>query len=336
MMREGKISKAVWDRAVSRPLKQQSVCGPDIAQGQGSAGLPEALSACAGSRSRMMVSVSTGSIGGALDRTAQMIICEAVNNLAVSGAKCSGIVTALVLPSACGEEELRNMMQQIAQLARMLDIPVLGGDTKVSGEVTHAVLTVNAFGCRPDTVHPAGDKWDLLMTGYAGWAGTGILAGAYAQRIRERFPSFMEENALAMMQPEYLLVTKAADIAAAHGSVLMEDVSTGGVLGALWEFCQREALGMEIDMRAIPVRQETIEICELCGRNPYELFGQGALLIACRDGAALLQKLRRSGIDGALLGSCCSEKISRSRVLRNGEEIRYLNKPQPDALWNEV
>ncbi len=345
-MKEGKISKAVWDRSVLRPLEKQSVCGRDIVQGQGCSFIPAGSLRKEEDDLQTALSTGTGTVGGRLDLTVQMIVCEAVNNLTVSGMQCIGMMTALLLPPAYAEQQLRQIVSEVSALAHMLHVPILGGDTKISGGVSRPVLTVTAVGSRGlsdktdsmSGMHRAKadrEKRDLIMTGCAGWAGTGILVGAYADRIRQRFPAFMEENALAMTDPETLLVKRPADIALRHRDAVMQDISTGGVLGALWEFCQREGLGMDIDMRAIPVRQETIEICELVGRNPYELFGQGGLIIACVDGAALIRDLADAGIAAGMLGSCFSEKVNRGRMIRNGGEIRYLNKPEADSLWCE-
>jgi hydrogenase expression/formation protein HypE len=37
---------------------------------------------------------------------------------------------------------------------------------------------------------------------------------------------------------------------------------------------EASGVGLEIDLKKIPVRQETIEICEFFGINPYELISR--------------------------------------------------------------
>lgn len=45
--------------------------------------------------------------------------------------------------------------------------------------------------------------------------------------------------------------------------------------------------------KKIPVRQETIEICEFFGINPYELISSGSMLMAAADGNLLVNELKK-------------------------------------------
>ena len=55
-----------------------------------------------------------------------------------------------------------------------------------------------------------------------------------------------------------------------------------------------------------------------------------ALLIAAADGEGLVQKMALEGIPSAVIGRTTSGK---ERILRNGEEVRYLDKPQMDEMY---
>ena len=48
----------------------------------------------------------------------------------------------------------------------------------------------------------------------------------------------------------------------------------GGILRALWKMAEASRVGLRADLRKIPVRQETIEICERFDLNPYKLLSQ--------------------------------------------------------------
>ena len=125
----------------------------------------------------------------------------------------------------------------------------------------------------------------------------------------------------------------------------MQDLSGGGILSCLWEFSggKRQngfgsgkhsgkiSCGMEIDFRKIPLLQETIEICECLQVNPYYLHSQGGLLIAVPKEQAekFMQVFIREGLPLTELGVCTAD---RAEILRNGEEVRYLDKPQPDEI----
>ena len=82
-------------------------------------------------------------------------------------------------------------------------------------------------------------------------------------------------------------------------------------------------------MKKIPVRQETIEICEVLGVNPYELYGAGALQIVSEKGTALLHELEKAQIPAAIIGKITQDK---GKVILNGDEVRFLDRPKHDAL----
>ena len=66
------------------------------------------------------------------------------------------------------------------------------------------------------------------------------------------------------------------------------------------------------------------------GVNPYQMLSTGALLIAAADGEGLVQKMALEGIPSVVIGRTTSGK---ERILRNGEEVRYLDKPQMDEMY---
>ena len=43
----------------------------------------------------------------------------------------------------------------------------------------------------------------------------------------------------------------------------------GGFLSALWKMAEASQVGLEMDFSKVPIRQETIEICEIFDINPY-------------------------------------------------------------------
>ena len=42
-----------------------------------------------------------------------------------------------------------------------------------------------------------------------------------------------------------------------------------GFLSALWKMAEASEVGLEADFRKVPIRQETIEVCEIFDLNPY-------------------------------------------------------------------
>lgn len=110
----------------------------------------------------------------------------------------------------------------------------------------------------------------------------------------------------------------------------MHDITEGGVFGALWEMAEGSGVGLDADLKAIPIRQETVEICEYFGLNPYQIMSSGSMMIATDDGHGLVMELQKAGIHAAVVGRATD---GNDRVLRNGEDVRYLDRPQTDELY---
>ena len=107
----------------------------------------------------------------------------------------------------------------------------------------------------------------------------------------------------------------------------------GGIFGALWEIAEASGVGLEIDLKKIPLKQETVEICEFFGINPYELISSGSMLMAAKDGNGLVMELEKAGIPAVVIGKATD---SNDRVLLNEEERRFLEPPKTDELYKAL
>ena len=103
----------------------------------------------------------------------------------------------------------------------------------------------------------------------------------------------------------------------------------GGFLSALWKMAEASEVGLEADFRKVPIRQETIEVCEIFDLNPYKLQADGAVLIGICGGEALVQRLRNEGFMAEVIGQTNS---GNDRLLYSGGSARYLERPTEDEL----
>jgi hydrogenase maturation factor len=87
---------------------------------------------------------------------------------------------------------------------------------------------------------------------------------------------------------------------------------------------------MEVDLRKIPVKQETIEICEHFDINPYNVCSEGSILAAAKEGAALVEALVREGVPATLIGRLTD---GNDRILWNDGNKRFLDRPQRDEIY---
>lgn len=331
-MKIGKISDTVLNRSILRPLRQAGAAGDSAVFGEDCAVFAP------GSESfpaKMACSTVTGTVGGPFDRTMEMLFSQVLLNLYAAGARCRHLFLDFLLPEGQEEEKLKKQMEQAAKLCRRYEIKAEGGHTEVSRAVSRTVITLTGLGVPEPGEKGAVPKreslsrgMELVMAGWTGAAGTAVLASDMRDELLERYPEALLEAAVEMGNPDRIL--EAARARNHFGVSAMHDVSQGGVFAALWEMAERAGAGLEVDLKKIPIRQETIEICEYFDLNPYQLFGQGALLIAAERGAELTEKLGRLSVEAAVIGRFTGE---RRRIIRNGEEIRYLDRPAQDELW---
>lgn len=254
------------------------------------------------------------------------------NDLAASGAEPVGVILTVLLPPEIEEEQIRKMMQDAERTCKELDMEIMGGHTEITNVVRQPLLTVTGVGKTKKKdllttmqVHPG---QDIVVTKWVGLEATSILAKEKEEELLKRFNPELIHTAQDF--DRYLSVVQDARIAHAFGVSAMHDITEGGVFGALWEMAEGSGVGLDADLKAIPIRQETVEICEYFGLNPYQIMSSGSMMIATDDGHGLVMELQKAGIHAAVVGRATD---GNDRVLRNGEDVRYLDRPQTDELY---
>lgn len=256
-----------------------------------------------------------------------------VNNVAAAGGEPVGVVVSAILPDKILESVVQRLSGEMERACHSLNLQIAGGNTVISTAVNKPILNVTVIGKKDVAEHrnfyeyKAGQ--DILLTKYVGFAGTSILSEKEQSKLERRLPAYIVENGIQMKQD--ISVLPESRIAMEVGVSGMHDVSRGGIFSALWELAERGNVGIEVDLKKIPVRQETIEICEVLGVNPYELYGAGSLLIVSDKGNQLLHELEKQQIPAAIIGKITEEN---GKVILNGEEVRYLDRPKNDAMEN--
>ncbi len=266
----------------------------------------------------------------------RMVIVEALinacNNLSCSGAVPFGAELSLVLPEAIYESEIRHMMEEAVNFANENHILILGGHTTVSKDVTETIATVTALGNVSDFQFPKMEAgMDVVISKWIGLQGTAKIASLKSETLEKRLPRRFVAEAKAF--EKYASVLAEARLAKEARVCAMHDVSGGGIFRALWELAELADTGIRIELKKIPLKQETVEVCEIFGLNPYELLSGGALLMVTKNGEELVETLLNNGINATLIGQLTNDK---DRVLvtysEDGEEFRYLERPRNDEI----
>ncbi|MBQ2503826.1 MAG: AIR synthase family protein, partial [Lachnospiraceae bacterium] len=237
--------------------------------------------------------LSTDPITGTAKDIGNLAVLVTTNDLASAGATPIGIMLTVLLPKGTEEATLKEIMQQVNAACEAANIQVIGGHTEVTDVVNQPVLSVTGVGKvkRGKLISTGGAKpgMDLVATKWIGIEGTAIIAKEKEAELRAHFPDVIVDEAMGL--DAYESVQKDGEVAAAHGAAAMHDVTEGGIFGALWEMAEASSVGLDVDLSKIPIRQETVEICEYFDVNPYQLISSGCILIATSDGSGLVRAL---------------------------------------------
>ncbi len=325
-MKKGKIPESVLKRSV---LKYTHIQQKEIIKGA------EIGSDCAFLRcedkEEGMSAVTTQTVTLPIEDAGKLAVYAAVNNLAAAGAIAQAVTLAITLPEKTQEDQLKEIMQQIEDTCREVKTEIAGGHTEVTDLVKTPVITVTAIG-RPVQWKKIKDSdpkdMDIVMTKWLGIEGTVILSKEKKEQLLNRYPLSMITKAWGL--EKYLSILPEAATAGKSGVYTMHDARNGGVFGALWELSKSMGVGLSIDLKKIPVRQETIEICEFFDLNPYELLAGGCLLMVTPESGKLIEDLREEGIPATVIGRTTG---NNDKVIFNGEENRFLEPAKPDEIF---
>lgn len=174
---------------------------------------------------------------------------------------------------------------------------------------------------------------DLLLLGCPGGEGTKALVRGERERLAGRLPEDFLEGIEGWETPS---VTEE-DLKEETGAALIQPLGEGGLFAALWELSRRVDAGFCLDLKEVLLHQETVEVCEVFGLNPYRLLSGGCFLLLSEDGSRLLwqyrensglfQRCRESGFPLRMVGKMSE---NRDKKLYYGERVGYLNRPEPD------
>ncbi len=343
VMKIGKVSEPILKRSVLKYLQpnneyimQGAAVGADCAL------FSEKASNCADEKGSegcvteevaiekgRVLAVATASVSGEKSsRVAAHAIMRGTNNLAAGGAKAFAVQLHIMLPERYREIALKRLMEAAVETARELQVTISGGHTESLPDIQTPIVSVTALGyVVKEVAEKVCDKvkpgQDIVMTKWIGISDTARLAQEKEEELLSRYPLFFIKSAQNLEQ-FYSVIPEAAT-AVKSGVSAMHDVAGGGIFGALWELGERFDVGLQVVLKKIPIKQETVEVCEFFGYNPYEIRSDGALLMITDDSHALIEELDKQGIVAAVIGVTTD---GNDKVILNDDEKRFLEPPR--------
>ena len=329
-MRIGKVKESILKRSVLRQLHNHSEQGsPASGEDAGVLFMSEFMP---GFSEDAGVAVAVNPVEG-WTFAAKRAVYGAVNSMLAAGASLKAISLSILMPEETEEKQLKALMKEIDSLCTQENIFVLSGHTAVSPYVSTLILSVTAMGSvagekKSITAAVLGADFDLVVAGTVGREGAAMLATEYAKRLEERYaPSYIEAAKHLFDDGS---MTVIADILQEKEVISVHDVREGGIFAALWEMAAAANVGLSIDLRNVPIKQHTIEVCEYFNLNPYMLRSGGTLLLACTNGARIVEQLKNAGVEAAVIGQTTA---GNDRLIRYDDEARFLEPPKMDEYY---
>lgn len=324
MLKIGRISETVFKRSVIKRIKNRN---KDVVLGVG-----------IGRDFSLIKSDSSYIVNGSEcielndEQSIYLGLHKLANKIYVSGAFLTNFVVDIILPEGFEENELRTIISEIDSIVEELNISISGCNTRVSSALVKPIISVYASGIikEDEPIYSdraqAGD--DIVVTKWIGLEGTSIIAKKEEATLKNRFSTSFVDSAIDF--DRYISIATEARIAKELKVHSMHNASEGGIFAGLWEIAGAAKLGCTVDLLSIPLKQQTVEICEEYGVNPYELLSGGSLIITTANGKDLVSALEDEGISSVVVGKITE---SNDRLVINGDEKRFLESPRGDEIY---
>lgn len=333
-MRLGRLTQTAWNRSVRKQLHIEKHTG----NAKREVHIPSPWQECAAldldlGEAGAETLWAEASVQGSGEETGYFAVLQAAGRLAAAGGKPSGLSAHCYLPEEATEELCGRIAAQVRLAGEEMGLTVRAFCGETLPFLGQPVLHVTAVGLgrRLEGCEPG---QEILFCGYAGLEGMLCILKEAEGELRERFtPSFLAQAEAC--RKDLVLPGQMAEIM----EICTEDglpcvtaarqVTEGGILAQLWNFAEEQGIGFDIRMKQIALRQETVELCECFGLNPYQMTSAGSYLLAVRDADTVIRALEKVGARAGRLGVV---KAQKARTITSGEETRYLDRPAPDEL----
>lgn len=323
-MKIGKVSQTVLKRSMLKPLQFQRE--EAIIE-------PSAWEMCYGARVQADEQcISSGVIlyGDEKD-LGVFALAQVVNDLATRGARAVGASVYIMLPPYAYESRLKAMVELIERAGSAHAVQIMCAKAEVSPVINKAVVHVNGVGVlkKGELLQSRMGRadQDIVLLKWIGLEGTFRVMYKNEEDFSKRFvPTFL--NQIKDMKPQ-LFSERELMLAKDFGVSAMHQITSGGILSALWEMAESSNVGLEVDLKKMAIKQETVEVCEFCHLNPYQLTSAGSVLIFTDRGEELVSRFHEEGIQATVLGRTT---VDTARVILSDGEKRFLDRPAPDEL----
>lgn len=252
--------------------------------------------------------------GGDIGRLA---VNGTVNDLAMSGARPLYLSAAFILEEGLPLADLQRIVRSMQEACETAGVILVTGDTKVVNRGSGDKVFINTSGMGII-------ERDLLIS--ADRANVGdkiILSGSIADHgmavMSKREGLEFENEILSDTAPLNSLVE--AMLEASQEIHCLRDPTRGGIATTLNEIVRRSNVGIVLDEKRIPIREDVKGACEILGIDPLYVANEGKLVAVVdrEEAEKVLDRMRghRDGKEAQIIGEVVAEH-PRMVVMRTG------------------
>jgi hydrogenase expression/formation protein HypE len=252
--------------------------------------------------------------GGDIERFA---VNGTVNDIAMSGARPLYLSAAFILEEGLLVAELQRIVHSMQEACETAGVILVTGDTKVvnRGSGDKVFINTSGVGCLE---HECIISADQVRPG-----DTVILSGTIADHgmavMSKRESLEFETEILSDTAPLNALVQVMLE--ASSNIHCLRDPTRGGLATTLNEIARRSHVGIVLDEKRIPIREDVKGACEILGIDPLYVANEGKLIaiVGGNDGKKVLERMRghQYGQEAQIIGEVVRDH-PRMVVMRTG------------------
>ncbi len=225
-----------------------------------------------------------------------------INDLATAGARPLFLAAAFVLEEGFPIEDLKRIVNSMAEAAERCGVQIVTGDTKTvqrgKGDGVYIVTTGIGIVEHPVNLSTAsvrpGDK--VILSGSIGEHGVAVMIARGSLEL--------ESDVESDTAPLWDMVDSVLKVCPLIRC--MRDPTRGGVATVLNEIAQASQVCIRVFDEAIPIRPEVRGACEILGIDPLYVANEGKMLFVVppEDAETVLTTLKQHplGKDAAIIG----------------------------------
>ncbi|MGD9730957.1 MAG: hydrogenase expression/formation protein HypE [Desulfamplus sp.] len=254
----------------------------------------------------------------------ELAINGTVNDIAMCGGDPKYISAALILEEGFSTDDLKIILNSMAEAAKKAGVFVVTGDTKVvpKGKADKIFINTSGLGVIPTGVNlsgsnaKAGDK--VIISGTIADHGITILSSRENLKFDSDIKSDtaplnqMVKRILNQSQIDKRVIEQSPTDSSNSASNfnyrvhVLRDPTRGGVGTTLNEIASQSNVRINIWEDALPIKDSVRGMCELLGFDPLYLANEGKLLavVASESAEQILEAIRQDeyGKDAAIIG----------------------------------